>query len=174
MSVAAILGGGPSLPADLGKLPKTATLIAVNHHAFRLCMPEYMVYMDLPADVPALQAAIETAKQNGVRIICPRYEESDVLLVKGEWWDGGFSSTLATWFALRQGFDVVVLCGMDCYQGEQKYFYERNFYHPVFDTPLESHLRSWRMAFKHCPHPERIRAMSGPLVDVFGEYMELF
>lgn len=31
---AAILGGGPSLPEDLKRVPDNAILIAVNYHAF--------------------------------------------------------------------------------------------------------------------------------------------
>lgn len=169
--IAAILGGGPSLPIDMAKLPEDCTLIAVNNHAWRLCIPDVMVFMDTPSDVPALVEAIGVARSLNVPVVSPREEESDIKLPKGEFWDGGFSSTLATWFALWQEFDAVILCGMDCYQGEQKYFYERSgFYHPVFDYPVENHLRAWRLAFDHCPHPERIRAMSGPLIEVFGKY----
>jgi hypothetical protein len=116
---------------------------------------------------PELGQALKSFK--GQRV--SPFADSDVQLPRGEWWDGGFSSTLATWFALWKGFDPVILCGMDCYQGAEKYCHPRpGFYHPVFDTPLENHLRAWRLAFKKCPHPERIRAMSGPLAQVFGAY----
>lgn len=166
--LAAILGGGPSLPDDLFRVPQGATLISVNHHALKLCEPQYLVYMDDPQKFPELQAAIESFRGKKIN---PKPELSDVPLPKGEMWDGGFSSTFATWFALWSGFDQVVLCGMDCYQGEKKYFYDRvGFYHPVFDYPVENHLRAWRLAFKHCPNPERIRAMSGPLTGVFGAF----
>lgn len=166
--VAAILGGGPSLPGDLARLPKDCTLISVNNHALKLCEPDYLVYMDDPARVPALAEALASFRGKKVN---PKKELSDVLLPKGEMWDGGFSSTFATWFALWSGFETVVLCGMDLYQGERKYFYDRaGFYHPCFDDPLENHIRAWRLAFKHCPNPERIRAMSGPLVEVFGAF----
>jgi hypothetical protein len=169
--VAAILGGGPSLPSDLKRLPKDCTLISVNHHALRLCVPDYMVYMDDPGKITVLAEGLEKARAMGVKVIHPRADASDIALPKGEMWDGGFSSTFATWFALWMGFETVVLCGMDLYQGENKYFYERTgFYHPCFDDPLENHVRAWRLAFKHCPHPERIRAMSGPLIEVFGAF----
>lgn len=155
------------MPEDMFFLPDDAVLISVNHHALRLCEPDYLVYMDDPQKVPELDEALRTFRGKRVN---PKAERSDVLLPKRELWDGGFSSTLATWFALWLGFETVVLCGMDLYQGERKYFYKRDFYHPVFDAPLENHLRAWRLAFRHCPHPERIRAMSGPLVDVFGKF----
>jgi hypothetical protein len=166
--IAAVLGGGPSLPGDYFRLPVPCTLIAVNHHALRICDPDYLVYMDDPRKIPELAEGLEVFKG---RRINPKPEMSDVILPKGEMWDGGFSSTLATWFALWMGFSTVILCGMDLYQGEKKYFYERTgFYHPVFDAPIENHLRAWGLAFRHCPRPERIKAMSGPLVDVFGAW----
>ena len=166
MKYAAILGGGPSLPADLERLPEGTTLIAVNNHAMRLCNPDYMVFMDDINQFPELREAVE--RFDG-KIVCP-FEMSDVKLPKGHYWDGGFSAALATWFALWRGYENVILCGMDCYQGEKKYFYDRDFYHPSFDYPLENHLRAWRLVYKHCPNPERVKAMSGPLVDVFGKF----
>ena len=164
---AAILGGGPSLPDDMAKLPKDCVLIGVNHHSLRLCKPDFIVYMDDPRKVPALQQVL--SEYEGT-VVSP-FATSHVTLPKGQFWDGGFSSTLATWFALWSGYEPVILCGMDCYQGEQKYFYEREgFHHPVFDAPLENHLRAWRFALKRCPNPQHIRAMSGPLVEIFGKY----
>lgn len=167
---AAILGGGPSLPADLARLPKETVLIAVNNHAFypvQYCEPHYMVYMDDLRKVPDLGAALQEFRGT---VVCP-FPESNVILPKGEYYDGGFTSALATWFALWNEFNPVILCGMDCYQGEPKYCHPRpGFHHPVMDSPLENHLRAWRLVGKHCPHPERIRAMSGPLLDVFGAY----
>lgn len=168
MTAAAILGGGPSLPDDIKKLPKGCALIAVNDHALHFCQPEYLVHMDNNFDeFPALGETIRNF--NGL-IVSP-FADSNFVLPKGQWWDGGFSSTLATWFACWLEFSPVILCGMDCYQGPVKYCRPRpDFYHPVFDFPLENHLRAWRQAFRKCPNPGRIRAMSGPLVDVFGAY----
>lgn len=167
-TIAAILGGGPSLPGDLERLPPETVLISVNHHALKLCRPDYLVYMDDPQKVPALAEAL--VRFEGKKIN-PKPWLSDVELPKGKMWDAGFSSTFATWFALWMGFEQVVLCGMDLYQGDKKYFYDRaGFYHPCFDDPLANHVRAWRLVLKHCPNPERVRAMSGPLVEVFGVF----
>jgi len=169
MTAAAILGGGPSLSDDLKRLPKDCVLIAVNDHALHFCNPDYLVFMDIPNPqiLPELAVAVETF--SGIKVSTTPL--SDVNLHGLTYWDGGFTSTLATWFALHLGCDPVILCGMDCYQGEVKYCHPRpDFYHPVFDFPLENHLNAWAGAFEHCPHPERIRAMSGPLVSLFGEY----
>ena len=170
MTSAAILGGGPSLPEDLKRLPKDCVLISVNDHALYFCEPEYLVHMDNDFEsAPELGRALKTFAGT---IVSP-FENSGVKLPKGEWWDGGFSSTLATWFALWKGFDPVILCGMDCYQGPVKYCHPRpDFYHPVLDFPLENHIRAWRPALTRCPKPERIKAMSGPLVELFGQYKQ--
>lgn len=168
MTSAAILGGGPSLPSDIAKLPKGCVLIAVNNHALHHCKPQYLVHMD--NDFEKAHELGEALKIFEGTVVSP-FENSGVKLPKGEWWDGGFSSTLATWFALWRGWEPVILCGMDCYQGDVKYCHPRpDFYHPCFDDPLENHLRAWRLALKKCPNPERIKAMSGPLVEVFGKY----
>jgi len=59
---AAVLGGGPSLPDDMKKLPKGCLLIAVNYHAFYLCKPDFMVYNDFPESNPLLLEAVQAAK----------------------------------------------------------------------------------------------------------------
>lgn len=166
---AAVLGGGPSLPSDLARLPSDCILISVNDHAIHFCKPDYLVFMDIPnAQIfPDLAAAVDSFE--GLRV--SQTPLSDIDIHCAEYWDGGFTSTLATWFALYLGCDPVILCGMDCYQGEVKYCHPRpDFYHPAMDYPIEMHLRGWRPASQNCPHPERICAMSGPLKTVFGAY----
>lgn len=163
---AAVLGGGPSLPGDLARLPQDTILIAVNNHALHFCKPDYMVFMDIPGDqTPDLAEAVRTF--DGLKV--SQTPLSDIYIKSEKYWDGGFSSPLATWFALYLGCNPVLLCGMDCYQGEIKYAVPRpDFYHPSMDAPLKDHLNAWRPAFENCPHPERIKAMSGPLVQMFG------
>lgn len=166
---AAVLGGGPSLPGDLARLPKNSLLISVNDHALHYCHPEFLVFLDIPNAqiLPELADAVD--RFDGMRVsITPL---SDIDLSGSGYWDGGFTSTLATWLGCYLGCDPVILCGMDCYQGETKYCHPRpDFYHPVMDYPLEMHFAGWRPALEKCPHPERIRAMSGPLVELFGAY----
>jgi hypothetical protein len=168
---AGILGGGPSLPGDLARLPKDAVLIAVNDHALKWCNPDFMVFLDMPNDVPALRDAIETYR--GLKI-SPKPEYTDVDITGSGWWDGGFSSPTAVWLAFHMGCNPILLCGMDCYQGDVKYANaDRHVVapdHPVYTYPLENHLHAWRAGLKKCPNTEIIRAMSGPLVEMFGEF----
>lgn len=167
---AAILGGGPSLPADLKRLPQGCVLISVNDHAFHHCKPHILVFQDHLANAPHVANVLEEFEGT---VVCPWKKISDVILPP-DWWDANQSSCLATWFALWMGFSPVILCGMDCYQGAEMYCHpvKRDYSHPIFHTPVEYHQENWRGAFEHCPHPERITAMSGPLVEVFGQYKE--
>ena len=84
-------------------------------------------------------------------------------------WIGEYSSSLATWLACWLGCEPVLLCGMDCYQGQRSP--DADPRDLAYTYPLEQHLKFWRQAFERCPHAERIRAMSGPLVEVFGKYV---
>lgn len=164
---AAILGGGPSLPSDLWKLPGYTVLIGVNQHAMTFCRPDVIVYMDKLSDCPELVAALKG--YTGIRISQIR-SQSDVDLTGVPYWDGGMSSSLATWLACYLDCNPVLLCGMDCYQGEQKYCDGYELDHPCVNYPLENHLKAWKPALTKCPNPERIRAVSGPLAGIFGQY----
>ena len=173
---AAILGGGPSLPADVARLPAGGcVLIMVNFHALRLpegALPgpiQFMVYNDHPESSPELLEAAQNAPKT-ITKVSPNNESSDVVFDVESSWVGFYSSNLATWFALWCGCDPVILCGMDCYQGEAKYFHEYED-KPHFHYPLAHHINPWiEDARNSCPHPERIKAMSGPLMGVFGQY----
>lgn len=175
---AAVLGGGPSLPEDMRKLGLVAgiasgksaprndmVLIAVNHHAGLVCEPDFMVYNDKPEPGSELERAIGRA----IAIRVSPEPSSDVKF-DVEVWTGFYSSQTAVWLALWLGCTPVVLCGMDCYQGERAYFhdYEDQVH---FHYPLEHHISSWLEEAKNkLPGWERVRVMSGPLVQVFGRY----
>lgn len=164
---AAVLGGGPSLPGDMARLPKDCLLIAVNDHAFRICEPNFMVYNDRPIDFPDLGAAIYACPSTTIRVSPD--PTSDVIF-DVDVWIGFYSSNLATWFACWMGCDPVILCGMDCYQGERKYFHDYED-GPHLHYESDHYIRPWvEDARAMLPNPERVRAMSGPLVHVFGPY----
>lgn len=166
---AGVLGGGPSLPMDMARLPKDCILIAVNYHAFHLCDPDFMVYNDQPDSDPVLFDAVR--RPEGAVRVSPD-PTSDVIF-DVDVWTGFYSSNTAAWLALWMGCSPVILCGMDCYQGDQVYFHEYNraYDPPCWHYPLESHLRPWKEDGKNLlPHVERLSAMSGPLVQVFGAY----
>lgn len=163
---AAVLGGGPSLPGDMARLPQGCVLIAVNYHAEQICKPDFMVYNDHPESDPRLLAGV---RQTQAVRVSP--DPTSDILFDVPVWTGHYSSNTATWFALWLGCDPVILCGMDCYQGERVYFHAYEHDYPVFHYPLENHIRPWiEEGRNRLPHVERVRAMSGPLVQVFGIY----
>jgi len=165
---AAVLGGGPSLPEDMKRLPEKCIFIAVNYHALHLCKPHFIVYNDQPESDPLLFEAIQKTKAIKVSPDPSSDIKFDIPV-----WTGFYSSNTAAWFALWLGCDPVILCGMDCYQGEVKYFHPYKNDVPVFYYPLEHHLRPWIEEGKNLlPHKERLKAMSGPLVNIFGQYHE--
>lgn len=164
---AAVLGGGPSLPGDLEQLPKDCILIAVNYHAFYYCEPKFMVYNDVPETNP-LQ--VKAVREHQAIHVSPE-PTTDILFDVPDVWTGFFSSNTATWFALWCGCDPVILCGMDCYQGPVKHCPPSTYHSPMFEMPLDFYTRPWAEDCRNSvPHPERIRVMSGPLVNLFGAY----
>lgn len=163
---AAVLGGGPSLPADLERVPKDALLIAVNYHAFYYCEPKYMVYNDTPETNP-LQ--VQAVREHRAIHVSP--EPTSDVVFDVDVWTGHFSSNTAAWFALWLGCDPVILCGMDCYQGEVKHCAPSTYHSPMFEMPLDFYTRPWtEEGVNLLPHVERMRVMSGPLVNIFGAY----
>lgn len=170
---AAILGGGPSLVEDLKRVPQDALLIAVNYHGLYHTPashgrdPDYMIYNDVPSTNPLMEQAVA---EHRVTLVSPE-PTSDIEFDVPEVWTGFFSSNTATWFALWMGCDPVILCGMDCYQGAVKHCPPSTYSSQMFDMPLDFYIRPWiEEGLKLLPNVERVRVVSGPLVDVFGAY----
>ncbi len=169
---AAVLGGGPSLYKDLGTLGKLQTqdgrppvLISVNQHALEYVWTPYLVFMDEPGRSRRMSQLMNIYQ--GIKV-SPLEEYSNVDLSETAWWRGNFSSHLATWLACWLGCNPVLLCGMNCYQNPRPA--EADPRDQAYHMPLKEHLAGWRQAFEKCAHPERIRAVSGPLVEIFGQW----
>jgi hypothetical protein len=177
---ALVMGGGPSLPADFELVMDSGLdpfLISVKQHALVYLMhregmtPDACCFLENPDDPDQAELRLALLVAPEVYLVSP-FDGWTNAVIDEPWWQGGFSSTLAVWFAAAAGFEQVLLAGMDCYQGPRKYWYDRPGYtHPCFDSPLENHLAAWRPAFERVPHADRIRAVSGPLVEVFGRWL---
>lgn len=164
---AAVLGGGPSLPSDLERVPKDALLIAVNYHAFYYCEPRFMVYNDTPETNPLM---VQAVREHRAIHVSPE-PTSDVVFDIPDVWTGSFSSNTATWFALFLGCKPVILCGMDCYQGTQKHCAPSTYHSEMFDMPLDFYTRPWVEDCRNSVrHPENLFVMSGPLTSIFPAY----
>lgn len=169
---AAVLGGGPSLPGDLARIPEGAVLIAVNYHALKLVQPDFMVFNDDPGEDPRLLAAVEVIQRGGFGrpVLVSPGNYSD-LRFDVEVWTGFLSSNTAAWLGLWMGCEPVILCGMDCYQGERVYFHDYEHDCPAFHYPLEHYTRPWTEEGRHkLPNGERLRAMSGPMGRIYPLY----
>ncbi len=163
---AAVLGGGPSLPGDMRRLPKGCLLIAVNYHALYLSNTDFLVYNDDPGSDLLLAATVYKATATRISPWPSSEVEFDVPV-----WTGNSSSHTAAWFGLWCGCDPVILCGMDCYQGEQVYCHPTDREGAHFHQPLENYLRPWKEDGRNLlPHVERLRVMSGPMIGLFPAY----
>lgn len=175
-----VIGGGPSVSEDLPKVmedlkDKGAAIVSVNQHAFKAGLnPQYMVFMDDPRFRPYLMRYINPEDESA-----PYYIGPDQV---GEWtdykmdiahWMNGWSSGLATWLACHITTGPVILLGMDCYQGEKKFFHDDNDTAPIQPThlmSLKTYLDAWSGAHENCPDPSRIMVCSGPLKEIFNHY----
>jgi hypothetical protein len=169
---AAILGGALSLPEDVQNLPADSLLIAVNDHAFFIGVnPHMMVFFDPPECRPDFKHLVDTWR-DGLRV-------TDMLWctdvdVRGVERPEVRSGQFAAWLAIYLGCNPILLCGMDLYTSEQKYCHPMDEYlvSNIFEEPVENHIRDWRKLLKYPGH-QRIRAMSGPLVEIFGKFSSL-
>lgn len=157
---AAILGGGPSLPDDVARLPRDAVMISVNQHGVLLAPCDYIIYLDERVGnlLPPGAAGVRVSPHGDVA----DYSTQGL-------WDNGFTASAAAALALLLGCRPVILCGMDLYQGAT-YWHDRAAPSPGRQMGLVNQLQAWRVALDRLPGSEWLRAMSGPLVSVFGQY----
>ena len=177
---ALVMGGGPSLEGDFELVMESGLdpfLISVKQHALIYLMhregfkPDACCFLEDPnaPDQAELRVALMVAPE--VYLVSP-FDGWTNVRIDEPWWQGGFSSSLAVWFACAAGFEQVLLAGMDCYQGPRAYWYDRPGYsHPCTRSHLEDNLRAWAPAFMLVEGADRIRAVSGPLVEVFGRWL---
>jgi len=168
---ALILGGGPTLPIDVNKSPPESLKIAVNHHAYFCGIDaDYMVFCDRRWIQPDLNEAVQQFQ--GVKISI--YQGQSHYALPDDAWYNGTSATLAVWLACYMGCDPVLLCGFNCYQGSRVYCHDdakkpSDIKHLV-NAPLQNHLDVWGPAISRCPNSQAIRAVSGPLITIFGSW----
>lgn len=170
---AAILGGGTNLPEDMKRIPLNCILIAVNDHAIHIGVkPDYMVFMDDPNIKPELIRVVDQwhNEQKGMRVT-EGLAWTDVDL-RGVVRPDLRSGLWSAWFAMYLDCSPILLCGMDLYTLEKKYCHDHdNFmgHKYIFDEPIQHHIEQWQQIKKY-KRAKRMRAMSGPLMDVFGGF----
>ena len=110
-------------------------------------------------------------------IVISKKEAWTDYIINVKHYDRGFTGQLCTWLANVMTTGEVILCGMDSYSSEKKYFHNQVF-NKGNKVPVENYLRQWRLAvdapdhIQSLPNPERVSVMSGPLQEIFKKYEE--
>lgn len=156
----ALLGGGPSLPADLKKIKHLdPVLIGINHHAqLNGYACDIIVFFDSPARANLLAVAAEQAP-----IVVTSHGNYATHMLDVPYINHGMTAGLGVWLADYIGAESIWLCGMDCYTGTKTYFYNDEV-PQGFD--LAGQLECWKRITETTAAP--VKAISGPLVDLFG------
>jgi len=144
-----VMGGGPSLAADLERV-KADVWISVNEHGAKLRPADYVVAMDTTHTELKTDMRKHIRAHTDAPIIGP-WGWNDYQILK---WPLQprfmLSGVVATWVASLMGAHPVILAGFDCYGGDPKIVGQHKDYRPhVFAD---------------------VRVCSGPLVEVFQPY----
>lgn len=151
----AVLGGGPTLLQDLKAVPYDAILIGVNQHALLMNL-DYIVFQDREI-YPVLKDADAP--------LCTHHRDL-AHIHTGIIPDYGLSGATACFMADYLEAEQVILCGMDNYSGGRRYWHS-----PPDFNGAESGISSmdvWHLCRRHLQRPERVKAVSGPLAQLFG------
>lgn len=175
--MAIIVGGGPSAPSDLKKIPHAgqAIIISANHHAFKLKLkPDYIWCKDHLRIAPGYldrgrkkEYMERELRPYGVPIVGPNFW-CDYRAI--EWPMPQFNSgQQALAFAMLLGCAPIIPIGMDCFAGDT-YFHDKSA--PNISRGRKpgywvSRLQKLRATLGgHTP----LRGVSGLARDIFGEY----
>jgi hypothetical protein len=150
----AVLGGGPSLLNDLKRVPFDAILIGVNQHTLLLNL-DYIFYLD--------EAVFDAVKDSDAPLCTHHRAQCHI-------WTGvipefDISGPAATWMADYLGADRIIVAGCDNYSGARRYWHST----PGERQPdaISSSLGPWKKCRDYMARPEIVRAVSGPLTEIF-------
>ena len=163
----AILGGGENLPYDIFKVyaeNKNIMLLGINYHSIILPQLDFILYLDARDSKSGVDDYC--LKHPGTILSMQKQDlrEHDIYIGRAKMF--GFSGTLGTWICDYMGFKKIYICGIDLYTGKKEHWHR-----PPTDKmskwnaapSLDAH-RKVRDALKH---PDRIKAVSGPLMEVY-------
>lgn len=153
----AVLGGGPTLLADLKRVPLAAILIGVNQHTMLLNL-DYLVFQD---------AEIHPVVREAEAPLCTHHRDlADIYT--GIVPDFGLSGGTAVWMADFLGAEQIIVCGCDNYTSGRRYWHSK----PGATQPSDGYsgIDVWHRVRSLMARPEAVRAISGPLTEVFKAY----
>lgn len=166
----AVLGGGPSLIEDMKKLPESVIKVSCNHHAFRVCRPNYMVFLDPIENNHSDEYRNLVKNPKAIRVSYKLIEHTDIYTINEfpKVLDPiGDSGMFATWFACYITSGDVYLCGIGLRKdGEPEHFYDNGQKHFWGGAHFENKKSKWEQVLKYCDKPERIKPVSGPLKEL--------
>jgi len=110
----AILGGGPSLPKDIRRLPDVDVIFGVNQHSMILDL-DYLVFIDTK-----LWSTVQDQPTTFITRIMPEDSEDKDFICVRQMQNHNYSGALAIWSADYMSFDKVYCCGMDQYDDTEK------------------------------------------------------
>lgn len=162
------MGGGPSAPSDLERIPGCENMICVsaNAHAFKL-----------PKLKPTLIVSNDHVHTMTRELMAPMLRQFGVPIVTKHWWahyrladwlSRGNSGMNAIAVAALMGGHPVIAVGIDCFAG-QTYFHSPGETNVSLGRPAgywQNRLRRMQERMRGA----QIRAVSGPLVRLCGEY----
>jgi hypothetical protein len=167
-----VIGGGPSVLADLPKLDIVpACVISANDHGFRQTRFPVDLIVNLDKRHCMLQVPMQKVlRPFNVPIVNP-HSWADYRLA--EWRMAGNSGMAAVAVAAALGASQVIVTGIDMFAGGRKYFHD-----PGGKVPKENrqkHPSSRRAKARLLPLKEfcagaNIRPMSGPMTEIFPRY----
>ncbi len=172
-----VIGGGPSAPSDLKKIPgiEQAVVISANQHAFKLGVrPDYIWCKDHRRIFPGWQAKHREKeymepelRKYGVPIIGPSYW-CDYRAI--DWQLTQFNSGQQALAALvLMGCAPIVAVGMDCFVGGTTYFHDAKAPNISLGRPpgyWNSRIQKLKSYLPKAP----IRGVSGLVMTHFGQY----
>lgn len=170
---ALILGGAPSLPTDLERLPEalrsTATRVSANEHGARLGPVQWVVCGDRNHQVTR-EPMLERVRQfHDGPVVTQHFVEGTVRLHNWhQWYIPASSGHMAILWAWLLGHSPIIVCGIEHYTGGT-YFHDPKFPSSGFTKRKDYHL-DWFKKLYFQIQPCTIRAASGPLGKVVGYF----
>jgi hypothetical protein len=141
---AAVLGGGPSLPRDLWKIPKGAKLVGINQHTLILPL-DYCFFSD-----PRVWYVVQQYEVNVITNYAVIRDRRDVMFAATVP-NVGLSGPMAIWCCEFLGFDSIHVCGIDGYQADRRYWHSLER-HDVQGQSMEP----WTTVRDKMRRPERV------------------
>lgn len=151
-----VLGGGPSMPAQIERCPQDAVWISANDHGAKFREVDYLCAIDRGMEKPV--------RRFGKPVLSIR-EWADYRILENPAPSSGILGAFSLW---AMGCAPIVLLGMDCYQAGT-YAEDPEAFSTGRQHPLHEHLGRWRRFL--ATYPGMFRTMGETaLAEVVPEY----